>query len=158
MQAAALLAKDDKLFAELAALFQRAVEFESQPLTYGPDREERTSEEKEPTEDVNAGSEEIVPQDLVGTWSARRGTATRVDFSLQEDGTFTWTATSTGPAVHYAGKYAVSADRIVLSGSRGTVLAWVKDLSADRFRFQLVENDPADTGIEFTKEGSGPGN
>ena len=92
---------------------------------------------------------------LAGTWAATPAPGTKIALAIQDDGTFTWTATSPGkPAMNIAGKSTFADDILTLTaqgGQNGALVGQVAWQDADNFTFRLVGGPPNDPGLKFAR-------
>jgi hypothetical protein len=92
---------------------------------------------------------------LAGNWTAVPGKDTKITLAIQDDGRFTWAATSPGkPATTIAGGSTL-ADGVLTLTAQGSQdgaltgkLAWQ---DADHFTFRLVGSPPTDPGLTFAR-------
>lgn len=149
MQSAEQLLPGDKLLPELTDFLKNAVEFESKPVSSGPELPERPETEKQPAPASSVPA--VDSTQLAGDWSAKRSKDVEIDLTLTAEGLYHWTATEGGTRHEYSGEYATEGNRIILAGPHGTILAQWRQPSPMRFNFKLLENDPSDAGLEFVK-------
>jgi len=107
-----------------------------------------------PAEAVPAATS-AVQGNLVGTWAATPAQDAKIALAIQEDGTFTWTATGPGkPALNIAGK-STFADHILTltaqGGQDGALVGRVAWQDTGNFTFRLVGAPPNDPGLKFAR-------
>ena len=92
---------------------------------------------------------------LAGTWTAMPAAGAKIALAIQDDGAFTWTATSPGkPAMNIAGKSTFADDILTLTaqgGQNGALVGRVAWQDAGNFTFRLVAGPPNDPGLKFAR-------
>jgi hypothetical protein len=92
---------------------------------------------------------------LAGTWTATPAPGAKVALAIQDDGSFTWTATGPGkPAMEITGKSTLADDILTLtaqSGQNGALVGRVTWQDAGSFTFRLVGGPPNDPGLKFSR-------
>ena len=90
---------------------------------------------------------------LAGTWAATPAQDAKIALAIQDDGTFTWTATGPGkPPMNIAGKSTFADGVLTLAaqgGQNGALVGQVAWKDADDFTFRLVGGPPNDPGLKF---------
>ena len=91
---------------------------------------------------------------LAGTWSATPAQDAKIALTIQDDGTFTWTATGPGkPPMNIAGKSTFADGTLTLTaqgGQAGALVGQVAWKDADDFTFRLVGGPANDPGLKFS--------
>ncbi len=92
---------------------------------------------------------------LAGTWSATPAQDAKIALAIQDDGTFTWTATGPGkPPMNIAGKSTFADGTLTLAaqgGQAGALVGQVAWQDADDFTFRLVGGPANDPGLKFSR-------
>ena len=95
------------------------------------------------------------PGKLAGTWTTTQSPGAKVALSIQDDGTFTWTATNPGkPAMNIVGKSTFADDILTLTaqgGQNGALVGRVAWQDAGNFTFRVVGGPPNDPGLKFAR-------
>ncbi len=75
-----------------------------------------------------------------------------IQLKLRDDQQFVWVATQEGETRRIAGRYAVNGNMLFLEGGSGALVGGVEMRTpGGGFNFKLVDNAPADTGLDFAK-------
>ncbi len=92
---------------------------------------------------------------LAGNWAATPAADAKIALAIQEDGQFTWTATSPGkPPITIAGKSTFADGILTLAaqgGQHGALVGQVAWKNADDFTFRLVNGPSNDPGLKFAR-------
>ncbi len=108
-----------------------------------------------PPADASPPDAPAVEGRLAGTWAATPSQGAKIALSIQDDGNFTWTATTSGkPPMKIAGKSTFSGDTLTLAaegGQNGALVGQVTWKDADDFRFRLVGGPSNDPGLKFAR-------
>ena len=92
---------------------------------------------------------------LAGTWSAAPAQDAKIALAIQDDGTFTWTATGPGkPPMNITGKSTFAGGTLTLAaqgGQNGALVGQVAWKDADNFTFRLVGAPASDPGLKFAR-------
>ena len=92
---------------------------------------------------------------LAGNWTAAPGKDAKISLAIQDDGRFTWAATSPGkPATTIAGGSTLADGVLTLAaqGSQdGALTGKVAWQDPDHFTFQLLGAPPSDPGLAFAR-------
>ena len=92
---------------------------------------------------------------LAGTWTAAPAQDAKIALAIQDDGSFTWTATGPGkPPMNIAGKSTFADGILTLAaqgGQNGALVGQVAWKDADHFTFRLVGGPANDPGLKFAR-------
>jgi tetratricopeptide (TPR) repeat protein len=92
---------------------------------------------------------------LAGNWAATPAQGAKIALAIQDDGTFTWTATSpTEPPMNIAGKSTFADGILTLAaqgGQTGALVGQVTWKDAEDFTFRLVGGPTNDPGLKFAR-------
>jgi tetratricopeptide (TPR) repeat protein len=92
---------------------------------------------------------------LAGTWAATPAQGAKIALAIQDNGTFTWTATGPGkPPMNIAGKSTFAGGTLTLladGGQNGALVGQVTWKDADDFTFRLAGGPPNDPGLKFAR-------
>jgi hypothetical protein len=92
---------------------------------------------------------------LAGSWAAAPASGVKIALTVQDDGTFTWTATGPGkPPMNIAGKSTFADSTLTLAdkgGQNGALVGQVAWQDADHFTFRLVGAPANDPGLKFAR-------
>ncbi len=95
------------------------------------------------------------PGKLAGTWAATPAPSAKIVLAIQDDGKFTWTASSPGkPAMDITGNSTLADGNLTLAAKSGQTGALVGKLAwqdADHFSFHLVGAPSTDPGLTFAR-------
>ena len=95
------------------------------------------------------------PGKVAGTWAATPAPSAKIVLAIQDDGKFTWTASSPGkPAMDIAGRSTLAEGVLTLAAQSGQTGALVGKLAwqdADHFSFRLVGAPSTDPGLKFAR-------
>lgn len=90
---------------------------------------------------------------LLGGWRAERSGIIQIELKLQPDQKFSWTATRAGVPHRIDGAYSVDRDLLLMQGNDGEpLIGFVTLHPGGKLNFRLVGADPADPGLDFTKQ------
>ncbi|MGP0065588.1 MAG: tetratricopeptide repeat protein [Isosphaeraceae bacterium] len=92
---------------------------------------------------------------LAGTWAATPAQDAKIALTIQDDGTFSWTATGPGkPPMNITGKSTLAGGILTLAaqgGQTGALVGQVAWKDADDFSFRLVGGPSNDPGLKFAR-------
>jgi tetratricopeptide (TPR) repeat protein len=92
---------------------------------------------------------------LAGSWAAAPASGMKIALTIQDDGTFTWTATGPGkPPMNITGKSTFADSTLTLAdkgGQNGALVGQVAWQDADHFTFRLVGAPANDPGLKFAR-------
>ena len=149
MQNAAKLLPDDALMPRLAILIAGAEEKSTASAVTAP---QASSPPPAQGKSPEPNAPPLAKEKLVGKWQASRGGTTGISLTLRDDQQFIWQATRDGKTRTIAGLYALEGYAIFLYGGSGTLIAAIQSKTPRGFNFTLLDNAPADPGIEFARK------
>ncbi len=92
---------------------------------------------------------------LAGTWAATPAQDAKIALTIQDDGSFSWTATGPGkPPMNIAGKSTFAGGILTLTaqgGQAGALVGQVAWKDKDDFTFRLVGGPSNDPGLKFAR-------
>ncbi len=101
---------------------------------------------------ANAEMQPIARSSLLGSWSAPSPADGTVDFTLGNDGHFTWKFIHAEKAQAFGGKYEMAGNTLVLEyDNGGTMVAKLGAKGPNQFAFQMVGGPPSDAGLVFSR-------
>lgn len=148
MQNAAKLLPDDLLIPRLAILIAGAQEKSTASTPAAATSSPPAARGKSPDPNVPP----MTKEKLVGKWQAFQGGTTGISLTLRDDQQFLWQATRDGKTRTIAGPYALEGYAIFLYGGSGTLIGALQQTKSKSFTFTLLDNAPADPGIEFARK------
>ena len=89
---------------------------------------------------------------LVGDWKASQPNGSKFDMSLTGDKKFTWKFTQQGKEQEMTGTYTLADNYLVLkAGDQNSLVGQVAMLPGNKLNFKLAGDNPADSGLTFSK-------
>jgi len=92
---------------------------------------------------------------LAGRWTAAPAPDAKIALAIEDDGSFTWTANSSGkPPMNITGKSTFAGGILTLAaqeGQNGTLVGRVAWKDADNFSFRLIGAPANDPGLKFVR-------
>jgi tetratricopeptide (TPR) repeat protein len=150
LQAAARLLPDDALIPRLATLVAGAAEKSDASSVPAAPAEAPSQPAKDNSSNQNLPP--IKKAKLAGQWQAFRGGTTSITLTLRDDQQFVWAATRDGKTRLIAGPYAFEGNVLFLYGGSGTLIGGVQPRPAGSINFTLLDNAPADAGLDFARK------
>lgn len=143
------LLPDDDLVGVVTSLIAGASELSPQVAS----AKASTPASRPPTDKSHdAAATPITPAKLIGEWKAFRGGKVSIQLKLREDRQFVWVATQAGEARRFAGTYAIDGNMLFLEGRNGGLVGRIQMRGpGGGFNFKLIDNAPADAGLDFAK-------
>jgi hypothetical protein len=103
----------------------------------------------------NAAAAPTKPLDavsLVGDWKARQPDGSTVALRLTSNWTYTWWFTRQGKSQDHSGTYALTDNLLILKeGNTPVMVGRVALLGDNRLNFKLVNDNPSDPGLTFSR-------
>ncbi|MEN6452056.1 MAG: hypothetical protein ABFC96_16320 [Thermoguttaceae bacterium] len=89
---------------------------------------------------------------LVGNWESSRSDGSSFAFSLTDTGSYSWKYTRDGKTQEFAGTYSVAEGLLILKRNGSPAMVGQVSLpDANHFNFKLAADNPADTGLTFSR-------
>jgi tetratricopeptide (TPR) repeat protein len=105
-----------------------------------------------PEQSPTSAAASTVDAKAVGTWKANRDDGTSFELALQADGSFSWSFTRAGRTQGFDGRWGLEDDVLMLDLDDGAaMIARLRWDGEDRFKFELIDGEPDDPGLDFSK-------
>jgi hypothetical protein len=106
----------------------------------------KPAEPAAPAQPIDAAS-------LAGAWESARPDGSTINLLVTSDGKYEWKYTRQGKPQEFRGDYSLADNVLILKqGGTPTMVGQVGLVGGDRLSFKLVNDNPSDPGITFSKK------